>query len=162
MQAEGAAKGRRSKHTRVKIKRKNQADHEPAYGGHGHEGGVDIWANFIASLVGTGNHQLQQFRNNFTFNIGGGFGPFMEDEEDAPARYNRGRRRTLGREGVPRGMRAATLSTANRASSASGSVLPPRRTLQAPRSSGGSANNPILLSDDEEVLRPAPTNTSSR
>jgi hypothetical protein len=116
---------------------------------------VDIWSNFIASLIGTGNNQLQRFRNNLPFNIAGGLATFLED--DSPARVNRGRRRTLGREGVHRVMRAAPF-TGNFGISAA----PPRRTMAAARSSGGSANNPILLSDDEEVMRPAPINPSSR
>lgn len=72
-------KRKRINKERVKIKRKNQGDYEPAFN---HYDGVDVWAQFIAGLVGAGNQHLRRFqRGDIPFPIfGAGY------DEEAPRR----------------------------------------------------------------------------
>jgi hypothetical protein len=127
MLANPGGKRKKIEKERIKIKRKNQTDYEPAY--HPHDG-IDVWANFIASLVGAGNQQLRRFQglaNDLPFQLLG-MG-HDHTHRAAPRRTNLGGRRI---------------------------VRPSRRVPAA----GDTANNPIaLLSDDEGDTQPAPSSS---
>lgn len=71
----------------MKIKRKNQGDYEPAFNNHD---GVDVWAQFIASLVGAGNQHLRRFQQGLAADLpfplfGGGYNEAPRRRRVVPA-----------------------------------------------------------------------------